>query len=359
MDGRNEMQETCDTACVTKEGTLREPAPAEDWKAARKHFSRLGLMFFLGVLVIYAAQIGTSFLVAVFKPEWAQDPNLDLILGMIPMYLVGIPVLAALGRLAVPADPVEKHSMKTGHFALSVFMSYAVMIVSNLMGIMITFLIGILKGGMVNNQLEEIATSVHPVVIFLFAVVCAPVIEEYVFRKLIVDRTIRYGQATAVVVSGLMFGLFHGNLNQFIYATALGMFLAFLYCKTGQLKVTVGIHMIVNFMGTVASTLLTEGLDMEELEEQLLTNDYAAMMDFYSAHMGVIVGLLLYGICVIGAVITGMVFWILALVKGRFTFAPGRVALPKGKRFAAVFGNVGMLLFGIFWVIQIVLQLIA
>ena len=56
------------------------------------------------------------------------------------------------------------------------------------------------------------------IVTFLYMVICAPILEEYIFRKLIVDRTVKYGQGVAVVLSGLMFGLFHGNLNQFAYA---------------------------------------------------------------------------------------------------------------------------------------------
>ena len=59
------------------------------------------------------------------------------------------------------------------------------------------------------------ATESNMMVTFLYMVICAPILEEYIFRKLIVDRTVKYGQGVAIVLSGLMFGLFHGNLNQF------------------------------------------------------------------------------------------------------------------------------------------------
>lgn len=362
MDGMNGMQDTHDTGSAMWNDYMQvqssRPNPEEEVKAARKHFSKLGLMFFLGVLVIYGVQLLIRYLVAWLKPEWFNDPNISLILGMIPMYLVGMPILVALVR-QVPATPVEQHHMHAGHFTLAVLISYALMIVSNVVGLIVTFTISLLKGSLVSNELAEVTGSVSIPLLFVFTVLCAPFIEEYVFRKLIVDRTIRYGQGVAIIVSGLMFGLFHGNLNQFAYAFTLGMFLAFLYSKTGKLKVTIGIHMIVNFMGTVAGGLVTNGIDINELQEVLLNDDYYAMMAFYSKNFLSFALMAAYGLCVIGVVIAGLVLFIVALALRRFTIAPGEVAIPKGKRFQTVFLNVGMLLFCIFWIFEIVRQLLS
>lgn len=365
MDGMNGIQQTQDTqytglAMWTDYMQVQDsrPNPEEEVKKARKHFSKLGLMFFLGTLIIFGVQNLTGYLVDLIKPEWLRNPNINLTLGMVSMYLVGIPILIALVHL-VPAEHVQQRHMKGGHFAVAVMMSYTLMIVSNVVGIVITLVISLLKGALVNNELAEMAESVSTPLLFVFTVLCAPFIEEFVFRKLIVDRTIRYGQGVAVIVSGLMFGLFHGNLNQFAYATTLGMFLAFLYSKTGKLKVTIGIHMIVNFIGTIASGLVTNGIDINELQEALLNDDYYSLMAFYSRNFFPMILMGIYALCVFGIVIAGLVLFIIALAKRRFTFAPGRVSIPKGKRFLTVFVNVGMLLFCIFWIIQIVIQLLS
>lgn len=362
MDGINGMQETHDTGSTIWTDYMQmqgnRPNPEEEVKTARKHFSKLGLMYFLGTLIIFGVQYLTGYLVDLIKPEWLRNPNINLTLGMVSMYLVGIPILIALVQL-VPAERVEQHHMKGSHFAVAAIMSYALMIVSNVMGLVITLVISLLKGALVNNELVEMTESVSLPLLFVFTVLCAPFIEEFTFRKLIVDRTIRYGQGVAVIVSGLMFGLFHGNLNQFVYAFALGMFLAFLYCKTGKLKVTIGIHMIANFMGTIASGLVTDGIDTNEVREALLNNDYYALMAFYSKNLLPMILMGIFSICVIGIVIAGLVLFIIALAKRRFTFAPGQVSIPNGKRFLTVFLNVGMLLFSVFWIIQIVLQLLS
>ena len=96
--------------------------------------------------------------------------------------------------------------------------------VSNLMGNAITTIIGILKGNEVNNGVVGVILEGNMLINFVSMVILAPIVEELVFRKLIIDRTAKYGQTVAIIASGLMFGLFHGNLNQFAYALVLGCF---------------------------------------------------------------------------------------------------------------------------------------
>ena len=80
----------------------------------------------------------------------------------------------------------------------------------------------------------EVATSSNLWVNLFIMVLCAPVAEELIFRKLLIDRLTQYGEGVAVLFSGLMFGLFHGNLNQFVYAFVLGLCFGFIYVKTGD-----------------------------------------------------------------------------------------------------------------------------
>ena len=93
----------------------------ESLKATGKHFSRLGGMFILGTIVIYIVQLGSMALVNIFRPEWLQDANINLTLSMVPMYLVGMPVLIALVK-TVPSETVEKKKMKWWQFELAAIM---------------------------------------------------------------------------------------------------------------------------------------------------------------------------------------------------------------------------------------------
>lgn len=329
----------------------------ESLKVTKKHFSKLGGMFVLGTIVIYAVQLGTMALAGILRPEWAQDPDINLALSMVPMYLVGMPVLILLVK-RVPAETVEKKKMKWWQFVLAVIMCFGVMYASNLVGVIISTIIGLIKGSAVQNNLQNIVTSISLFFMILYMVICAPFMEEYVFRKLIVERTVKYGQGVAVVMSGLMFGLFHGNLNQFAYAFTLGCFLAFLYVKTGKLKITIAIHMMINFVGSVVSLKIMELIDLDRYMEIVADGmDMNAMMEYMSENA---VGWILYMLLaffVLTSILTALIMFIVCIVTKKFRFERGQVVIPKGKRFSTVILNAGMIVYCIFWIVMIVIQL--
>jgi len=330
----------------------------ESLKAIRKHFSKLGGMFILGTIIIYAVQLIPVALVQVFKPEWLMDANISLMISMLPMYLIGMPILIVLVK-TVPAEKVEKRNMKAGHFVLAALMCFGLAYASNFIGTILTTVIGMLKGGMVQNAIMNIATSINVLFAVLFMVICAPLIEEYVFRKLIVDRTIKYGQGVAVLLSGLMFGLFHGNLNKFVYAFALGVFLAYLYVKTGNLKITIALHMIINFFGGVVSTQLIELINLDEYYSLVAEGmDMDAMMNYLMEHMAGWAVYFIYVLFILGVMIAGIVLLIVNLVKKRFTLNRGMVMIPRGKRFRTVILNAGMIVYCLFWIVMIIVQLV-
>lgn len=275
---------------------------------------------------------------------------------LLPMYLIGMPVLILLVR-TVPKETVERHRMKAGSFVIAVIMCYAIVYISNIIGNIMTAVIGFLKGGMVQNQVMDVTQSVSMWMILLYMVICAPIMEEFVFRKLIVDRTVRYGQGAAVVLSGLMFGLFHGNLNQFMYAFVLGMFLAFLYVKTGNIKITIALHMLINFVGGIVSSWLMRNVDTNAYLRVVESGDMGEMMAFVQENIGWLMGYGVFLLFIVGMMIAGSVLLIVNLVKHRFVLERGKVVIPKGKRFGTMIGNVGMGIYCVFWTVMIIAQL--
>lgn len=330
----------------------------EQLRCAGKHFSRLGWMLMLGTLIIYAAQLIPMNIIAAVKPEWLENPDISLLASVLPLYLIGMPVMVLLLK-RIPAETVEKHTMKAGHFVLAAILCFGLVYSSNIAGNIVTILVGLLKGSAVENVIAGVATSVSTVLVLLYMVLAAPFVEEYVFRKLLVDRTIRYGQGVAVVVSGLVFGLFHGNLNQFVYAFVLGAFLAFLYAKTGKLRITIALHMMINFVGGFVSVQVLELIDLEAYQNALLSSDHTALAAYFTENL---VPWLIYGLYllfIVGMLVAGIVLLIVFLAKKRFTFAPGQVMIPAGKRFRTVILNPGMLVYCLFWLAVILWQLLA
>ena len=50
----------------------------------------------------------------------------------------------------------------------------------------------------------------------------------------------------AIITTAILFGLFHANFSQFFYAVALGMIFAYVTLKTGTIKYSIILHIVVN-----------------------------------------------------------------------------------------------------------------
>ena len=81
---------------------------------------------------------------------------------------------------------------------------------------------------------------------FLYSVIVGPILEELVCRKAVLDRVRVYGEKLALVSSAILFGLFHHNLQQLLYTTALGLLFGFVYLRTGRLRYCITLHIINN-----------------------------------------------------------------------------------------------------------------
>ncbi|MDO4294153.1 MAG: type II CAAX endopeptidase family protein [Eubacteriales bacterium] len=320
----------------------------------RKHFSRLGLAYLAGSLIIYAVQLAAFWLLDTFAPVAAEDPNISFLAGMLTMYAVAMPLMALLIR-RLPAAPVASRPMTKGQGVTAFLMCYGLMYAGNLAGQLVTLLIGLAKGSDVVNPVLDTVTGLNLWVTFAVTVLLAPVTEEYLFRKLLVERTVRYGEGVAVLCSGLVFGLFHGNLNQFAYAFLLGLFLAYLYVKTGRLRYTILIHMAINFVGSVLPLWLLEKTGYSEIMASL----QSAGTEKMALLMENLPGLTIFGSYASLVLLTAAAGIILLFVSRRkFVCRPGASGLSKKQLAAAAAGSLGMILYGVFWIGMMLAQAI-
>jgi len=123
------------------------------------------------------------------------------------------------------------------------------MILGSLAGNYVTKLVSHLTGKNQTSIVSDIVKSMKPLEVFILAVIIGPVFEELVFRKLLIDKLARYGTAFACVVSALIFGLYHGNFEQFFYAFFVGIVLSYVYCVYGKTIYPVVLHITLNSVG--------------------------------------------------------------------------------------------------------------
>ena len=214
-------------------------------------FSRLGFAQVAGI----AATIIVSkfFLVPLARPEnlqkIADTAGLSMILFMI--YIPQIVYLLVFWLIVrpMPKSEWQKESMDFKTLLKIFIMMYSVSSIINSIGLQITKIAP--ANGESQTDLIMKMQSTKLLMGILIPVLIGPVLEELIFRKLMLDRIRNFGEKTAIIFSALCFGLFHGNLTQFLFATCVGLFLGYVYCKTGNVLITIVMHMLLNGSSTI------------------------------------------------------------------------------------------------------------
>lgn len=158
------------------------------------------------------------------------------------------------------------------------------------------------------SNVAEMQSAGLPGALFMFfmLVVIAPVFEEFIFRGLIMDALKPYGNGLAIFASGLLFGLYHGNFNQFFYTAAAGIALGYIANVTGSIVPTMIIHAIMNSIGGILNLLMST----ESVQTYILNGREDAIPDadmIWVAMFGI------FMVCVLVLVIVGLVSAVLKI----------------------------------------------
>ena len=229
--------------------------------------------------------------------------NITIVLSIVGEVL-SIPVYYYIIK-PIPAKKIEKKSMKFGHLFAALCIVFFLGIVGNIVGLVINSLLLSHYNVKSVSELTGMITVRNYWLIVFFGVFFAPPIEEMVCRKLLIDRINKYGKRRAMLVSGIIFALIHGNLEQFGYALLVGCFLAFVYIKTGKIIYTIGLHMCMNGYSMILAFFLNRippEIDINEnitqIIDQLGKDNKAAaafvaviglsMLEYFFAFIGLI-----------------------------------------------------------------------
>ncbi|NLJ30945.1 MAG: CPBP family intramembrane metalloprotease [Clostridiales bacterium] len=100
-----------------------------------------------------------------------------------------------------------------------------------------------------SGDLPQMPLTDDPAVLALYGVTIAvipPIVEELLFRGMVLNGLRKFGNTFAVFGSALLFGLYHGNLIQMVFAFIAGLVMAFAVIRTGSLWTSILIHCVNN-----------------------------------------------------------------------------------------------------------------
>ncbi len=331
--------------------------PVFDERAAKKHFSDIGISYFVFWVITIVATNAVAIFMYLFTPEADEIYLVRILASILPMYLIGAPICWLLMQ-RVPAEAPERHSWNFWQIIGGFVVAYGFMRIADIIGTTIGTMIESFfpDAQAATNEVQELVLTGEMWVNVLVMVMIGPVVEELLFRKLLCDRLRAYGDWVTIIVTGMMFGVFHGNITQGVYAFVLGAFLAYVYLRTGNILMTIGYHIAINFMGSVVPLLLLNNTDVEGFDEILEIGDSRMISEFMAEHAGSFFLYGLYMMLIFALMIGAVVILIVTCARSRVIINPGRLSIPSGKRFSSVILNLGMILFLLGGLIEILLS---
>ena len=209
---------------------------------------------FLVLIFLYDAVAG--FLPAGFR-EYAAERTGEMtqLVNSVSMLIAVLPLTPMLKReLNVRAEHnaemiSDKNISGNAGKIISVF-SAVILAASSSLGLNV--LLALTGFVQTSATYQEVAKQQYGIVfgmgVILFGLI-SPIAEEIVFRGLVFNRIRRYyPTAAAVIASGVLFGIYHGNLVQGVYGSCMGILLAYTYEKMHSFFVPCLFHATANLV---------------------------------------------------------------------------------------------------------------
>lgn len=298
----------------------------------KKVFARIGLAILVCMIVVNIIQSVYFIVLTLIDPSLLQQPWVNYLSIAISFYFIGFPIFYAMVKKLPDGEKKEVKSLSIGKMISLFFMSYAMVYIINILTSLLIMLVGVLKGSDVVNPIVDVVGSSTWIWSLIFVGILSPIVEEMMFRGLMLNKIRAYGDKVAIITTALLFGLFHANFSQFFYAVALGIIFAYITLKTGTIKYSIALHIVVNIIGSVIMP--------------------AIVGDGSNLTLVGVASIILIVVSVIGVVL-------LFKNKKNISLSNGEITLDKGSVFKTIWINAGMILYTIICLASMIFVLIA
>ena len=227
-----------------------------------------------------------------------------------------------------------KPAMSFGWTAKWIIISVAFAYLSNFISLFISFIIETIFGVTTKPlDLNFGDSGLATFALVLTVAVYAPIFEELLFRGTVYRNSELMGQKFAMFATGIAFGLWHMNFVQVVYASVIGVFACFIYAKTRSIIPSMILHFIINGISAVITVCFGSMGDIANLET------YEETMKFFMENPVPMIIIELIGMAILGLFITGIVLFIIEMVKHRkmLTLRKSVFNVSAIKRFAVYF----------------------
>ncbi len=138
-------------------------------------------------------------------------------------------------------------------------------------------------GGVIGGLSEQIPYPLALIVVAIVPAFC----EELTYRGVFLSTYRKINPLLAVIMSGALFGILHGNLNQITYAVVLGIVFSLIVEATDSIFSSMIVHCMINAFSTTMVYLIPKLLNyLKELFEEASAAGDSQTMDMVRQIMG-------------------------------------------------------------------------
>lgn len=224
---------------------------------------KIGAALCLWFGLFYALNILTAIIISVLMYTELDEKVLLIVEEILAMisYAVGFAVpIAVLHKRMSANDTCELYEAPKPSRALP--KKSALIVIS---AIAINFAAAYLNSYLVSfafpnadySLLESSSSGeVYEVVFMFISIAVIPaIVEELLFRRVILTSLLPFGRGCAIAVSAVAFGLMHGNPLQLFYATLMGVVIGYVYVRTGSILCCMLIHFCNNLLSVAQESV--------------------------------------------------------------------------------------------------------
>ena len=307
----------------------------------RRLFSVCAMSLLVSYIIVLVFRAVTDYLSQQHPGGLLSGSNdMNLLVSSAIMYLIGMPAAYLIMRI-IPKQKIRRKKLSLSRFFAILSVSFLVVLIGNMAG---NTLSALLTAGNAENSVVSIASQ-SSIITTIILTIAAPVFEELVFRKAMLDRLVCCGEKWALIFTALCFAMYHMNLFQFFYAFGVGIVFGYTYLRTGKVIYNILLHVFVNLMGGVIAPLAVSALDTEGIAKlfELIGANAPVPDELLQSVLPGLLGFIVYNLVLYGLGAAGIIIFILRFRKIRFVKRENEPEAAAG--ISAMLLNAGMILF--------------
>ncbi len=156
----------------------------------------------------------------------------------------------------------------------------------------------------------------------------APFFEEMLFRGSIYRSNAKTGVLPAAILCGILFGLWHANVEQTLYTGVMGFCVCLVYAKTKSLWAPILMHFLMNSVGALQLLFLGD-LDLERIQ--------SGDADYMMEHLVELAPILCCSMLMLALTGVGALLLIIEIIQHPETFRFEKGERPTGETLRCMF----------------------